>query len=1250
MVERRIGRGGMGVVYKVWDRQRERHLALKTLGVMNAERLLLFKNEFRALADVAHPNLIAFHEMESVGDQWFFTMELIDGVDLLTWVADPLLAEASQVTIDPASTSADSPPPGSDVGALQYTLGGESGDDSPPGQARKIRHAADMGRVRSAFRQLAAGLCALHAGGRLHCDIKPSNVMVTTEGRVVILDFGLVKALAGSQKDDRLAGTLQYMSPEQMTVQPLGPASDWYSAGMVLYLALTGALPFRSRSNQFLSLLKEKQRAEFVPPRLCKTGVDDDLEALCCDLLAPDPAHRPAGEAILRRLGGSEPAQHPATESLLVGRESHLGVLADALAEVQRGHPTLVHLHGISGMGKSALVRRFLDGLQHTGAVVLEGRCYERESVPYKALDSMIDSLSAHLAQLRHAAAAAVLPRHIGALAQVFPVLARVPAVREAPGPSIEPSDPAEKRRRASSALRELFARLGDRAPLVIHIDDLQWGDADSAEFLTELLRPGELLEEPIRLLLITSYREEFLQSPAAPHLPRTSQPGLGVFDLQVGPLSDDSAAALARLLLGPPSPEHHAASIAIARESGGSPFFVHELSRHAREHHVIGEALGMEALLGARLLRLPEEARRLLAVAAVAARPLSQSLFREVVPPRSDENATWAMLRAAHLVRVRLLSGREEIECFHDRIREIVLSHLDAAVVCDLHLRLARALETSPNPDPEELAEHFHCAGLTAPAARYAILAGEKAEAALAFERAAKLYRFALDLGGGGATSAERHGLRVRQGGALANAGRGQEAAEVFLSAAADAPTAQAIELKRRAAEQLLRSGSFEAGTKLLGEVLEALGLSLPPTGLAGIASIGLRTAWLRLRGFGFKARPAAEVPAAELARIDAAFSASLGLSLMDTFGGADFKLRNSLRALAAGEPTRVARAFVLQAAFLASAGGRGHAQAERLFEMAEALMRDHPNDQYAIGLLKACRSIAACLCGEWKRGIALCDQADPILREQCTGVWWEITANQLFAGGNLWHLGDTVELCRRTPILIREARARGDVLAESSLSMEWGNLVWLIEDHPDEARRQAEAAIARWPSDRFLLQHVFWLVAMTNADLYCGQAAGAHARIRATWPSARRSLLSIVQLVRVDLHSSRGRAAVAAAVQTNDPAARRKLLATAEADGKKLTSQQMPYATALGQLLLAGAAAARGLPDRAALLLDHAATGFAAADMAVYAAAASRARGLLRGGAAGDAEVAAQDRFMRERQIKNPARLFAMIAPGFG
>src|SRR5262249_20775599 len=151
-------------------------------------------------------------------------------------------------------------------------------------------------------------------------------------------------------------------------------------------------------------------------------------------------------------------------------------------------------LHGESGIGKTALVRHFIDALESEKPrpLVLSGRCYEREWVPYKAFDGIVDQLSHHLASLDQIRAALVLPEDAALLARLFPVLRRVPAMARVLEPAREIQDPQQLRTRAFVALRKLLGRLTETQPLVLFIDDLHWADPDSFVLLQDLMHPRE--------------------------------------------------------------------------------------------------------------------------------------------------------------------------------------------------------------------------------------------------------------------------------------------------------------------------------------------------------------------------------------------------------------------------------------------------------------------------------------------------------------------------------------------------------------------------------------------------------------------------------------------------------------------------------------------------------------------------------------------------------------------------------------
>src|SRR4029450_5083106 len=198
-VLRQLGAGGMGAVYEVHDRDRDEIVALKTFPGTGAADLYRLKREFRSLADVTHPNLACLYELFVEDERCFFPMELVRGVNFVDYVRG----------------------------------------------ADRTRRFQD--RLIPALRQLVHGVAALHARGKLHRDIKPSNVLVTPEGRVVILDFGLsteLLPLHAGETSDVKGGTPAYMAPEETSGGIPSEAGDWYGVGMTLYEALTGTIPF----------------------------------------------------------------------------------------------------------------------------------------------------------------------------------------------------------------------------------------------------------------------------------------------------------------------------------------------------------------------------------------------------------------------------------------------------------------------------------------------------------------------------------------------------------------------------------------------------------------------------------------------------------------------------------------------------------------------------------------------------------------------------------------------------------------------------------------------------------------------------------------------------------------------------------------------------------------------------------------------------------------------------------------------
>ncbi len=1245
-IRRQIGAGAFGTVFDVFDRERDTHVALKTLDKAYPSAIYQFKQEFRSLADVVHPNLVGLHELFCLDDRWFFTMDLIDGVALLDYLRGTVPASVRSEEI-----TAELPPsaPGSSGSRLDPSVSAPE-SSSAPLSSRSGASAPDEARLRETLTQLVRGVSALHQAGKLHRDLKPSNVLVQPDGRVVILDFGLVWEL--DQGGDHLGveshifGTPAYASPEQMSGAPIGPASDWYAFGVILYEALTGRRPHEGPLRE---LLHAKLLRDAVPPDRIAPGAPADLARLATALVSRDPASRPGPDEILRTLGArrSTPAHDaPRDKRQLFGRDAEILALHGALDDVIRNEkPVVVHLQGLSGLGKSALISGFVASLTERQAapLVLRGRCYEQESVPYKGLDSLVDSLAKHLAGLSQADAAAAMPLDAAVIGRVFPVLMRVPALAQSPRIA-QAADDVELRRRAFSALRELFARIAFRRPLVLCVDDLQWADVDSATFLRDLVAPPM----PPPLLLVASYREDELEGNEALHVLPRSGDGTDVREVLLRPLREADSKALALSLFASEDGGARDAAAGIAREAVGNPFFVKALVRyveHARESGQTNPTIELGSVLGALIDSMPGDARQVIETVAVAGVPRPIGLIANASRLHGAVQDALLALRKANLVRMHGLRSRDAVEIYHDRVRQAVLGNLPPDRLKELHLRMAEALERTAQADPEALVAHFAAAGDEARAGAYMVAAAERASSALAFSRAAALYRQAI----AAAPQAERDALRVRLADALSNCGRGAEAADVLLEVAKQATGERMMRLRQWASGELFKCGHVDRGTQVLARVAREAGFYYPLSDWGAVLFALWSRVRLFLRGVRHRLRSADEIAPRELAKVDLCLGVGAALSNIDPVRGLDFQTRGLLLALRLGEPERVGRALVTEAGFLAISARKHARRIIHLLDLAERLFDTTPDsptrDMY--GLVTGMWHFFQ---GNWKQGFDDCDKAAASFAVRPTATW-ELTTARHYAIWCLFYLGRVGEMSRRVRQRLRTAREDGDLYSATDMATANSNVAWLALDDPAEARRIADEAIGIWSQSArsgFHVQHFFHVYAQVQADLYEGKAADAWNHLQASWRPLSRSLIRMIQHSRVEAVQLRARAALAMATQSSG-ADKSRMLRVARKDAASLLRENGPYSEGYAALIHATAASLDADRTTAIRLLNASVSAFENADMLLHAAAARWRLGELCSGEDGERVRRAAEEFLRTEEIRNPARLVAMLAPGF-
>jgi eukaryotic-like serine/threonine-protein kinase len=1153
-----LGRGGMGVVYRALDRERGVDVALKTLRGVSPESVLRFKTEFRALRDLRHQNLVELGELFETDGTWFFTMELVRGLPFLRYVrgditvADPVSSSVTSTggaltRRDEDATSIDAPASvvARNAAARQRRIGRVSGPR------------CDIARLRGALGGLARGLAALHAAGKVHRDVKPSNILIDEHGRVVLLDFGIVAELRReTHREKQLVGTIKYMAPEQARGDAVGPAADWYAVGVLMFQALAGELPYGNVSPEELLVLKQHVDAPLVSDIVDQ--VPADLDMLANALLARDAAQRPHEHEILDTLGvtpDDDPSPPlPARDQLFVGRSAEITKLKEALEDSRKQLVTWI-VEGESGVGKSSLAAQFVQ-LAHARdprVIVLYGRCHERERVPFNALDGVVDDLTRFLLTQREARLERLVPDGVAPMLAVFPALRAVQVMADAAALSRRGAD---VRVRAFNALREVLVKLCRRRPTVMVIEDLQWADRDSVALLAELVRTDD---EALRLCLIATKR-----TAEGDAIVRK----LGKVKLMaLGGLEPRDAEELVREIAEPQS-DNIAKLIA---ETGGHPLFLRELARQPK-------TMRLEEAIVSRASRLDDGAQRVLAAVAAAGAPIPRHIACAAAGLAvADAEPHVAALTREGLVRVRGPRPNDPLEPFHDRIRQAIYDHQPAERQRELQHALARALEAAGAP-AEQLLARYEAAGDPARAAHYIVPAAEAARAAFAFGRAAELFRRALDVPD---LDAERRStLLVQLGDTLANDGRTAEAAQRFAEAAALEPTdsERQLDLLRRAAERYLMAGRLSEGLATTRAVLERAGMTLPTTRTGTIS----RILWNQVRMRGSALHRRGSRAGARSLDADICWSIGAGLGMVDTLLGAYFSGRAARLALSGGNALQICRGMGAATIGACLLGRR--ARAERLLEACERAATEDGsrNAQWYLGLGRTGMSFM--LDNDFARAHRDAVALESEWYAAGNGPGWETDVAMHFSLASQQMLGEFRDLARRVAMLVHHAKRNGDLFQEITLRVRFA-VRHLLDGRTDEAREDVRDALAAWlpGTSSFGNQRAWGLWSRTRIALYSGRLDD---EIDREWQRWDRSLIGRVPLMQTEAFHVWGTYLLARAIEAEQrgrPSEHASYVRAAERLAGKLDRLPFPAAPGSSGMLRAAIVWVRG-GDRAA------------------------------------------------------------------
>ena len=1149
-VRREIGRGGFGAVYEAVDVQTGLSVALKRLRRKDPTSIAMLKNEHRSLSGIAHPNLVRIDALFFADDELWLAMEHIEGRDL--------------------GTRLDA------IGAM-------------PREAR-------FAFAREVLVGVAHGLAHLHARAKVHRDVKPSNVIVTPDGRVVLLDFGLV---ADRERPHVAAGTRRYMAPELESEAPATSAADLYAAGVLL--------------------------SDLLPPE--REDDASELRSIGRMLLAQSPAERPTAAALITRLGGRpEPSPH-SEGARFFGRGELMARLEDSLARASEGHAEVVLVAGGAGTGKTAYLDAIADHVSgHARAPwLLRGRCHAHETVPYATLDAVIDSLAFALAALPAGARDALWPSDHASLVALFPVLGR--GLRAALGREVPATiDALDERRRAFAAFRALFTNLTrDRAAVVL-IDDIHFGDVDGLELLLHLVGGAN----PPSIVLVASIRE--VASEPSTAFVRRARDALAALPITrvetLGRLAPPEARALVRAL-APEASDAHMDAIVHAAE--GIPLYLTELGVAAASSGAGDEVHDLETLIRDRFLALDEASKRVLSFTVIAARPTLRSVLLAAAfdaPSRAPAASAIAILEVNRLLLRETDPRGEAVRAYHAAVENVVLAHTDAGARAAIHVRLVDALEALGIGEPEELFHHTDLAGDTRRAAEHAERAARRAEDALAFDRATTWLHYALAHGEFAPTTRATLGARLAR--ALRAAGRPHDAARAYLAAAAYAGRVHALELRRRAMEQLFLAGYPDEATEVLEGLVTATKMPFPTTRIGVALSIVAARVRLRVRGRGFTPRDEASLDAETRLRIDTCWAATMGMMLQNPLRTADLHTRHLLLALDAGEPRRVARAFALEA-HIAVVRGASERSSASLLADARALAIE-TGDPYTIGITHLAEGTIGASTGQFGRALGAFELALAHFNAPGVEARVECDLANVWLATMLFRSGEAVLFRALIETLRADARARGNAQGRRDADLFGGVLVALLDDDPDRAERAARDGLIEAERLGSAMGRFRALQLATWVELYRDAPVRALTFVdRAVALSSGAGLVRAPTL-RIDLLHCR----INALIALDDP----RSVARARRDVDRIVRIGTPFAHAVAETARARFARREGEDGEAIARLESAEHAYVALGAMLLATCAKRRRGLwLRD--EGRALVLEADAWLMAHGFESPERI---------
>jgi len=491
-----LGRGGMGIVYKVKHNKTGALAALKMIppeALSRSDSELRFKREFRAMQRVEHPNVIRVFDAGTHEGCPYFTMELVEGAEIRRFVdgENPIVI---------------------------------NGKDGPPNvltapQIARLNEPSRVKVVADLTVQVAFALAEIHSHRIVHRDLKPDNIIVSKGGVAKLMDFGIAKQLSNSSEHSSggmVVGTFKYLSPEQALGGEIDGRADLYCLGIILYELLTGRHPFYSES----SIGYAYHHAKKPPPDIEKfnPGVHLGLKAVCDKLIKKDPRERyPTAEDVIAAIreaeGGAPQAPETTTRQratpapvknlpfelakdqvfapALIGRDRERKQIGGVVEKLLSGKGCTIVVSGPQGIGKTRLFKEVAADVKQRSIDFVWGRC-EAQGAPYHPYIEVLDELIGEVKGRPPDEIKRLLGDDGRVLARYLPSLETIDAsVRPRAAKALEPQG---ERLRFLATVSSFLGRMSALTSRVIVIDDLHLADELSLSLTRHL---AETLARP---------------------------------------------------------------------------------------------------------------------------------------------------------------------------------------------------------------------------------------------------------------------------------------------------------------------------------------------------------------------------------------------------------------------------------------------------------------------------------------------------------------------------------------------------------------------------------------------------------------------------------------------------------------------------------------------------------------------------------------------------------------------------------